>query len=100
MSWIAFFLQVEAQGTVTDLVVQTGLVGRIVLLVLLGFSVLSWAIIYVKWRRFKQLRAQGEKFLRAFRKTRRLSEFNVLIEHFPPHPLKALRRLRAVPGTV
>jgi len=90
MSEIAFFLQAEAQGSITDLVVQTGLAGRIVLLVLLGFSVLSWAIIYVKWRRFRQLRAQSEKFLRAFRKARRLSEFNVLIENFPPHPLKAL----------
>jgi biopolymer transport protein TolQ len=90
MSGIAFFLQAEAQGSVTDLVVQTGLAGRIVLLVLLGFSVLSWAIIYVKWRRFRQLRTQSDKFLRAFRKARRLSEFNVLIENFPPHPLKAL----------
>jgi len=90
MSEIAFFLQAEAQGSITDLLVQTGLAGRIVLLVLLGFSVLSWAIIYVKWRRFRQLRAQSEKFLRAFRKARRLSEFNVLIENFPPHPLKAL----------
>ena len=90
MSEIAFFLQAEAQGSITDLVVQTGLAGRIVLLVLLAFSVLSWAIIYVKWRRFRQLRAQSEKFLRAFRKARRLSEFNVLIENFPPHPLKAL----------
>ena len=90
MSEIAFFLQAQARGSITDLVVQTGLAGRIVLLVLLGFSVLSWAIIYVKWRRFRQLRAQSEKFLRAFRKARRLSEFNVLIENFPPHPLKAL----------
>jgi biopolymer transport protein TolQ len=90
MGWIAFFLQAEAQGSITDLIVQTGLAGRIVLLVLLGFSVLSWAIIYAKWRRFRQLRAQSEKFLRAFRKARRLSEFNVLIENFPPHPLKAL----------
>jgi len=90
MSEIAFFLQAQARGSITDLVVQTGLAGRIVLLVLLGFSVLSWAIIYVKWRRFRQLRTQSEKFLRAFRKARRLSEFNVLIENFPPHPLKAL----------
>jgi biopolymer transport protein TolQ len=98
MNVIAFFLQEAAQeaaqeavqGTVTDLVVQTGTVGRIVLLILLCFSVLSWAIIYVKWRRFRQLRAQSEKFVRAFRKARRLSEFNVLIEHFPPHPLKAV----------
>ena len=90
MSGFAFYLQSELHGSVTDLVMQTGLVAKLVLLILLGFSVFSWAIIYVKWRRFKLLRAQTEQFLRAFRKAHRLSEFNILVENFPPHPLKAV----------
>ncbi|MBI3933140.1 MAG: MotA/TolQ/ExbB proton channel family protein [Acidobacteria bacterium] len=80
----------EVQGSVLDLLVQTGPVAKFVLLLLLGFSILSWAIIYVKWKRFKQLRAQGDQFLRAFRKAQRLSDFNMAVENFPPHPLKAV----------
>ena len=78
------------QGSVLDLVMQTGPVAKGVLLVLLAFSIYSWAIIYAKWKRFKTLRVQGEVFLRAFRKARRLSEFNIAIENFPPHPMKAV----------
>ena len=87
----AFFLQVEVpevQGNFLDLLVQTGPVAKAVLLLLLAFSILSWAIIYVKYKRLKELRTQSEKFLRAFRKAHRLSDFNIAVENFPPHPLK------------
>jgi biopolymer transport protein TolQ len=90
MAAIALILQSELQGNITDLLAQTGPVARFVLLLLLGFSILSWAIIYIKWRRFKQLREQGDVFLRAFRKAGKLSEFNVLLENFPAHPLKVV----------
>ena len=90
MTAIALILQSELQGSVADLLAQTGPVAKFVLLLLLGFSILSWAIIYIKWRRFKKLHEQGDVFLRAFRKARKLSEFNVLLENLPPHPLKAL----------
>lgn len=78
------------QGTIGNLIAQTGVVARIVLLLLLFFSVFSWAIIYVKWRRFKTIQTEGEKFLRAFRKARLLSEMNVIAENFGAHPLKAI----------
>jgi biopolymer transport protein TolQ len=78
------------QGSVLDLVMQTGPVAKGVLLALLAFSIFSWAIIYTKWKRFKTLRVQSEVFLRAFRKARRLSEFNIASENFPPHPMKAV----------
>lgn len=87
---VAFFLQEIPQTDVTSLIAQTGLVAKIVLLILLGFSIFSWAIIYTKWRRFQQLRAQGEQFLGAFHRARKLSELNVVIENFPPHPLRAI----------
>lgn len=90
MSAFAFFLPVELQGSVAGLLAQTGPVAKFILLLLLFFSILSWAIILVKWRRFKRVRVQTDSFLRAFRKARKLSEFNVLLENFPAHPLKAL----------
>lgn len=85
-----FFLQADVQGKLMDLVVQTGPVAKIILGVLLCFSILSWAIIFSKWRRFKKLRSQSETFLRAFRKARKLSEFHIAAENFPPHPLRAV----------
>ena len=90
MNGLAFFLQSEVQGSVTDLVAQTGLVAKLVLLVLLCFSIFSWAIVYAKWKWFRRLQAQEEQFLRAFRKARKFSELNVIIENFPPHPLRAI----------
>ncbi|MBI3894459.1 MAG: MotA/TolQ/ExbB proton channel family protein [Acidobacteria bacterium] len=87
---VAFFLQEIPKTDVTSLIAQTGPVAKVVLLILLGFSIFSWAVIYTKWRRFKLLRAQEEQFLRAFRKARKLSELNVVIENFPPHPLRAV----------
>ena len=78
------------QGSIPDLIAQTGVVAKIVLVILLCFSIFSWAIIYGKWRQFKILRAQSEQFGRAFRKARNLSDLNMIAENFPPHPLKAI----------
>lgn len=90
MAGFAAWLQVGVQNDVANLIAQTGIVAKIVLIVLLGFSILSWAIIYIKWKRFQRLRVQGEQFLRAFRKGRKLSELNVFVEQSPSHPFKAL----------
>jgi len=91
VSGFILILQAElpaVHGSVLDLLVQTGPVAKGVLLMLLGFSIFSWAIIYVKWKRFKTLRIESEKFVRAFRKAHKLSDFNIAIENLPAHPLK------------
>ena len=84
------FLQISAPPQITNLIAQTGIVAKVVLLILLCFSIFSWAIIYVKWKQFKQLNQQGEQFMRAFRKARKVSDLNVILENFPPHPIKAM----------
>lgn len=43
-------------------------VSKVVLLVLLGFSIFSWALILYKWRFFRDQEAADERFLRAFEK--------------------------------
>ena len=90
MNLFAFQLPFAWQGTAGSLIAQTGLVAKIVLLLLLAFSVFSWAIIYSKWRSFQRLKMDGERFVRAFRKARRLPEMVPMAENFPSHPLKAL----------
>ena len=53
---------------------QTGWVGKIVLGILLLFSVTSWAVIFIVWRRFRRSAAASRRFTAAFRKAKRLAE--------------------------
>ncbi len=75
------------QSDLTRLLMQTGWVARIVLLILLGFSVLSWAIIYRKYTLFRRARGHTDKFLEAFREAERLPEPKPLASAFPASPL-------------
>lgn len=54
------------------LVEQTGWVARIVLLILLGFSLFSWAVIFEKYKLFKQVDSHTRSFLKVFRASREL----------------------------
>jgi biopolymer transport protein TolQ len=57
-------------------------------LILLGIaSIMSWAIIFSKARSFSRARTQSQRFLRAFRKSGRLSEIAAVTEQFRPSPL-------------
>jgi len=78
-------------GLATDignLISQTGPVAKIVLAILLLFSVLSWSIILSKGSKFRRMRAQSGRFLRAFRKAGgRLQDVSAVSEQFKPSPL-------------
>jgi biopolymer transport protein TolQ len=58
--------------TVIHLILQAGYVVKGVLLILLFFSVLSWAIIFYKQRYFTKASKESEAFLRIFRAGRDL----------------------------
>ena len=58
---------------VVSLIANAGPVAKFVLLVLFGFSIVSWALIVEKWWRFRTVRRQSTAFLRVFRQTRRPS---------------------------
>lgn len=51
---------------VWELIVGAGLMVKFVMLILLGFSVISWAIIFYKYRQVKSARKYNEKFLEIF----------------------------------
>src|SRR5450755_4571295 len=74
-------------GEIVDLVLQTGPVAKTVLLLLVAFSVLSWAVILSKWRLIGRARAQSGRFVRAFRKAQRLQDIAPVVEQFRPSPL-------------
>jgi biopolymer transport protein TolQ len=77
-------------GAVAEIVRNSGPVARSVLVILLILSVVSWAIIFSKWATFRRARGQTRRFLRAFRKTRRLPEMHAVSETFRPSPLVAI----------
>jgi biopolymer transport protein TolQ len=74
-------------GEIVTLVRQTHAVAQIVLVILLVFSVFSWATILAKWSRFARARVQSGRFLRAFRKAVRLQDVAAVAEQFKPSPL-------------
>ena len=74
-------------GEITNLVLQSGPVAKVVLLILLFFSLLSWAIILAKWSRLSRSRAQSGRFIRAFRKSNRLQDISAVADQFRPSPL-------------
>jgi biopolymer transport protein TolQ len=61
-----------------------------VLGILLLASVFSWAIMLSKWNSFRQADKQNRRFVRAFRKSGRLSEIAAVAEQFRPSPLVAV----------
>jgi biopolymer transport protein TolQ len=74
-------------GEIVDLVNETGLVAKAVLLFLLLFSIISWAIILSKWSVLRRARVRSGRFLRAFRKAQRLQDISAVAEQFRPSPL-------------
>ncbi len=74
-------------GEIVDLVLQTGPVAKAVLLLLIAFSVLSWAVILSKWRLIRRARGRSGGFMRAFRKAQRLQDIAPVTEQFRPSPL-------------
>jgi biopolymer transport protein TolQ len=83
LSLVCFFIG----GEIVNLVQQTGFVAKVVLLILLIFSVVSWAIILAKWASLRRARTQSGRFLRAFRKAQRLQDVMAVSEQFRPSPL-------------
>jgi biopolymer transport protein TolQ len=74
-------------GEIVDLVGETGPVAKVVLLLLLLFSLISWAIILSKWSLLRRARNRSGRFVRAFRKAQRLQDVAAVAEQFRPSPL-------------
>src|ERR1022692_3591971 len=77
-------------GEISSLIETSGLVAKTVLVILLVFSLLSWAIIFSKWGMFRRAGAQSNRFIRMFRKSERLQDVAAVAEQFKPSPLIAV----------
>jgi biopolymer transport protein TolQ len=74
-------------GEIGDMVSNSGPVAKLVLVTLLIFSLLSWAIILTKWSLLRRARVQSGRFVRAFRKAQRLQDIAAVADQFRPSPL-------------
>ena len=68
----------------------TGLVVKLVLFILLFFSVVSWAIIFFKLLQVQRAKSESERFVDFFWKTKRFDLINAQIDRFTNSPLSVL----------
>ena len=90
MTFSSPFLAAAIGGEISGLIESSGLVAKTVLVILLAFSLFSWAIIFSKWGTFRRARAQSNRFMRMFRKSERLQDIAAVAEQFKPSPLIAV----------
>jgi biopolymer transport protein TolQ len=70
-----------------EMIHNSGPVAFAVLIILLIASIFSWAIMLSKWFGFGKAQTQSLRFVRAFRKSSRLSEIASVADQFRPSPL-------------
>jgi biopolymer transport protein TolQ len=87
--WSATLLQ-SSFGSFWSLIINSGPVAMLVLLILLFFSVLSWAIIFKKQKAFKEVEQQSIEFHEEFQRRSSLSEIYRECERFPMSPLAGI----------
>ena len=78
------------QYSIWEMVLHAKPLPQTVLGILLIFSVVSWAIIFGKWRSFARARTSNSRFLRAFRKSAGLDAVAAVSEQFRPCPLASV----------
>lgn len=75
-----------------DTITHSGPIGVFTLLVLVAFSVISWAIIFSKWRSLSRAKGESETFLEAFWQSKRLDAIFQTSEKLQHSPLSQIFR--------
>ncbi|MGI9536720.1 MAG: protein TolQ [Desulfocapsaceae bacterium] len=94
------------QLSITQMILHAGPVGQMVMLLLLFFSVVSWSIIFMKFKLFRKVRLDSEEFLETFWTSGNLNEASEAAEEFVYSPeasvfnagfseLKKINKIRA-----
>jgi biopolymer transport protein TolQ len=85
-----FLLANPFKFNILRMVLESGLFAQIVLLILVFFSIFSWAIIIHKSRVFSRVDSHTRKFLQTFRRRKRLSEVYLACLSFDRTPLSKM----------
>lgn len=74
------------QLTITEMILNSGPIGQLVMLTLLIFSVVSWSIVIMKSRLLKKVRLDSEDFLESFWQSANLNEAHASATEFEYAP--------------
>jgi len=77
----------EATGNIVDLILDASPVSKVVLAILILFSVVSWAIVLYKAWAFKRIDQQTATFLDVFRRSTKFSEVQAVCKSLETSPL-------------
>jgi biopolymer transport protein TolQ len=80
------------QDPITIFIRETSPTAKVVLGILLLFSLISWIIIFAKYLRLARISRQSDKFVAFFRKSKRFSEVNTIAGQLTDTPLTTLFR--------
>jgi biopolymer transport protein TolQ len=75
---------------VLNLILEGSLVVQLILLILIFFSVFSWAVIFFKRKTLKSAALQSQKFLKVFRRSSDLSDVNKAAKIYKASPIATL----------
>ncbi len=78
------------QPSILSFFSETGPTAKVVLGILLFFSLVSWAIIFAKFIRLRRVSRQSDRFVAFFRKSKRFSEVNTFAGELSDTPLTTL----------
>jgi biopolymer transport protein TolQ len=77
----------ETTGSVIDLIVDASPASQAVLVILLIFSVISWAVVIYKAMAFRRMERQTSTFLDVFRRSTKFSEVQAVCKSLEGSPL-------------
>jgi biopolymer transport protein TolQ len=75
---------------IINLITDASLVVQLILLVLIFFSVFSWAIILYKRKALRTAAAHSQRFLNAFRKSKNLADVNDAARKYKASPMASI----------
>lgn len=82
--------QVAERSSLVDLMLRASPIAKLVLLILLAFSIASWAIIFNKARATKQAQQQAAQFLQVFESSARWADLQAGSAALRENPLAAI----------
>jgi len=83
---LAVLLQARPPQSVLDMILGATFPTKVVLLTLAAMSVMSWWIIFHKWKQFREVRLQGDHFLERMERAQRLEDAYKAILSLPDSP--------------
>lgn len=83
-------MDLSADLNILMLIWHSGLVVKLVLFLLIGFSVFSWAVIFRKRKQIKEIRKQNEDFYQVYLSSDSLKDIILKSERMPDSPFKLM----------